>query len=40
MLDGHTALLRKAFTVETLIAAVRDTLDRSLAREHVLEPVG
>ena len=40
VLDGHAALLRKPFAVETLTGAVRDTLDRSSAREGVLEPVG
>ena len=40
VLDSHAALLRKPFTVETLIGAVRDTLDGSLAREELLEPVG
>jgi FixJ family two-component response regulator len=40
VLDGHAALLRKPFAVETLTGAVRDTLDRSSVREDVLEPVG
>jgi CheY-like chemotaxis protein len=39
VLDGHAALLRKPFTVDSLIAAVRETLDRP-SREPVLEPVG